>query len=405
MPTIVASAISLFSCVAAADDWPEWRGPQRSGVSSEKDWLSGWAAGSTPVVAWRASVGKGHSAVSVSKGKAYTVGWDGQQDTVYCFNAANGKPIWKQSYPCKTIYQWPGPRATPTVDGSRVYTLGQHGQLYAFDAATGEKAWSVQLSAGYMPDVDYGFAWSPLVEGEFLILAAGKRGLAVKKSDGSFAWGNDGQHGACASAVRYSHKGQRGVALITTEPGRDSVSLVGVDPTTGRELWRWGPWLEKWGAACVDPIVQDGKVFVTTAEQRIQNGRFSMEGNTLREDWSNKELACYTGGCVLVNGHLYGVNKTGILKCLDWDSGKEVWSQRGFDQHGTLIAADGMLIVQSSKTGTLAVVEATPKGYRELRRAMVFSGEPNTFTAPVLANGRVYCRSYAGEIVCLAVGK
>ena len=106
-----------------------------------------------------------------------------------------------------------------------------------------------------------------------------------------------------------------------------------------------------------------------------------------------------------LDGHLYGVDKTGILKCLAWDTGEERWSQRGFDEFGTLIAADGKLIVQAGKSGTLSVVEANPAAFRELRKMQVFAEDKATFTAPVLANGRLYCRSYAGEVVCLDLTK
>jgi outer membrane protein assembly factor BamB len=398
--------LSLVFCalsrgVSRADDWAQWRGPNRNGVSAETGWLAKWPADKPPKVAWRANVGKGHSAVSVANGRAYTMGWDGQRDGIFCFDTATGRLLWKQSYPCADIVQWSGPRATPTVDGDTVYTLGQHGQLLAWNALTGQSLWTLQLPESYQPDVDYGFAWSPLVQNDLLLLAAGKRGLALHKRDGTFAWGNDGQHGACASPVPYLHAGQRGVALITTEPGRDSVTLVGVDPQTGRELWRHGPWREKWGAACVDLLIADGKIFITTSEQYPRCARYSLRDGKLTEDWSNKSLNIYTGGCVLLNNHIYAVNRTGILKCLDWNTGAEKWAQRGFGGHGTLIAADGKLLVQSSQTGELIVVEATPHAYRELRRAKLFSGKPDTFTAPVLANGRLYCRSYEGEIVCL----
>ena len=120
---------------------------------------------------------------------------------------------------------------------------------------------------------------------------------------------------------------------------------------------------------------------------------------------SNRAFACYTGGCVLTNGHLFGVTRNGILKCLDWETGKERWAQRGFGEHGALITADGKLIIQSSRSGELVIAEASGERYVELRRGQVFTGDPTTFTPPVLSNGRIYCRSYAGEVVCLAVGK
>jgi outer membrane protein assembly factor BamB len=151
----------------------------------------------------------------------------------------------------------------------------------------------------------------------------------------------------------------------------------------------------------VDLIISGGKVFLTTAEQYPRCARFSILGRELKEDWTHNKLAVYTGGCVLVGEHLYAVTRAGLLKCLDWNTGAEKWSQRGFGGHGTLIAADNLLIVQASESGELRIVEATPAGYRERRRAVVFTGKPDTFTAPALAEGRLYCRSYEGEVVCL----
>ncbi len=404
-PRAAAVGLLVLAGTAVAADWPQWRGPHRNGVSSEKDWLDGWPQDKAPRVAWRAAVGRGHSAVSVRGGRAYTMGWDGKQDTVFCLDADTGAVRWKQSYPCAGIHQWPGPRATPTVDGEAVYTLSQHGLLNAFAAADGRKRWSVQLPGSYNPDVDYGFAWSPLVEGDLLILGAGSRGLALDKRTGKYAWGNDGRHGACASAVPFTLGGVRGVAVITVDPGRDSASLVGVEAATGKVLWRHGGWPEKWGAACTDLLVHDGKVFVTTAEQYHRCARFTIDGGRLKPDWSSAKMKSYTGGCVLVGGHVYGVSTPGILKCLDWETGAEKWGQRGFGNHGALTTADNKLLVQTSDGGELVVVEAAPGAYRELRRATVFAREENTFTAPVLANGRVYCRSYAGEVVCLDLRK
>jgi outer membrane protein assembly factor BamB len=398
---MVAAALAAPLAPAAGDDWPQWRGPLRNGISAETGFLAGWPEGAAPKPAWRAEVGKGHAAAAVKDGRLFIAGWDGREDTVYCFEAARGALIWKQSYPSRTIFQWPGPRATPTVDGGAVYTLGQWGQLHAWDAANGTKRWSVQLADAYKPDVDYGFAWSPLVEGDLLILGAGRRGLALHKKDGRAAWGDDGQHGACASPVPYEIGGRRGVALITTNPGRDSVALVGVEPRSGAELWRSEPWEEKWGAACVDLLVAGGKVFVTTAEQHRRCARFSIRGGKLEEDWSSNVLSSYTGGCVLVEGHLYGVDKAGILACVEWESGKLKWRRRGFGEFGALMAAGGALLIQTSDGGELVLVKASPDAYHELRRAKVFAGPERTFTVPVLANGRIYCRSYAGELVCL----
>src|SRR6185503_3598631 len=99
---VLALLPGLDAPAAAGSDWPEWRGPSRNGTSSEANWLQGWPAGSVPPVAWRAFLGKGHSAVSVSNARAYSLGWSGTEDTVYCFDAATGQVLWKRSYPQKT---------------------------------------------------------------------------------------------------------------------------------------------------------------------------------------------------------------------------------------------------------------------------------------------------------------
>lgn len=407
LPTSLLGTLLLVVTLvgsARAEDWPQWRGPGRDGISGETGWLKGWEQGKAPQVLWRAQVGKGHAALSVSNGRAYTMGWNGHEDTVWCLDAATGKVIWKQSYPCKGILQWPGPRSTPTVDGATVHTLGQHGQLHAWDAASGRPVWKVQLPSQYNPDEDYGFAWSPLVEGDLLILGTGSKGLAVRKKDGTFAWGHDGKFGACVSPAPHVSEGRRAVAVVTVNPDRNSSMVVGVEAQSGKELWRYGPWNEKWGAVCAD-LVTDGRSFmITSAEEHRYAARFTVGKSGAKEDWRTRDFASYTGSCVLIDGHVYGVHYQGALKCIDWKTGQVKWQHRDFGRHGTLMAADGKLLVQNSKGGELVIVEATPKQYTELRRFEVFSGGADTFTVPVLANGKVYCRSYAGEVACVEAG-
>ncbi len=156
------------------------------------------------------------------------------------------------------------------------------------------------------------------------------------------------------------------------------------------------------GATGVDPVIHNGKLFVTTAQEHRQAARFSIAGMTLKQDWSTNRLASYTSGCVFVEGHLYLVDNRGMLKCIDWETGKEHWSQRGFDERGTLLAARDKLLIQTGQSGELVVAAADPAEYRELRRTKAFAADGATFTAPSLANDRVYCRSYEGEVVCLS---
>jgi len=138
---------------------------------------------------------------------------------------------------------------------------------------------------------------------------------------------------------------------VALNPGRNSVSLVGVDPQTGRELWTRQPWAEKWGAVGTDLVAHEGSIFVSTAEQHKRCARFTWRDGTLVEDWSNANLSTYTSVIVLLDGSLYGVDESGLLKCVDWQTGREKWFQRGFGEHGTLTAADGKLLIQTGHSG------------------------------------------------------
>jgi len=399
----VAVAIALgfnVNLSSLAEDWPQWRGPARNGVSLEKKWIEKWPHDSELKPAWRRAVGKGHSGIVVRGELAYTAGWDGEREHVICLDVGTGEVRWTHSYPSGMIVQWPGPRATPTIDGDYVFMLGQHGELSALEAKSGKVRWKKTIPKRCQPDADYGFAWSPLVEGDLLILAAGRSGLALRKNDGSKAWGNDDELGACASPVPFDWQGRRAVALVLTDAGRESVRLVGIEAVTGEELWRSGPWKEKWGAACADLLVHDGSLFVATAEQYKRCARIDFASGTASERWSGSKLSSYTASAVLLDGFLYGVDKAGILRCLEWETGTEKWSQRGFGDFGTLIASDAKLLIQTAKTGEIVIAEATDAGYREIRRLRVFAEDRETFTAPTLANGRLYARSYAGEVVC-----
>jgi outer membrane protein assembly factor BamB len=413
MPRYVAPAVLALAAAvvvvplwaqsrpAAEAAWPCHRGPSRDGISTEKDWLGNWPAGAKPTVAWTAEVGKGHSAIVVAAGRCYTMGSDGKNDIIRCLDAATGREVWKQSYACDARKEWSGPRATPTLDNGVVYTLSQHGHLRAYDAAKGQLKWEVRLPEAANPNEPYGHSWSPLVQGDLLILSAGRGGLAVRKSDGSVAWGDPKQPGTCASAVPYQHKNVKAVAVAVKQ--NDKVDIVGVDPARGMELWRFAGWPEPAGDFCVDPIVRDGKVFITTGERHHKCARISFDGPKPKVDWENANLASNTGQCVLVGDYLYGVGRSsGSLTCLKWDTGERVWKEAGFGEFGTLMAADGKLIIMSSK-GTLVIAEANGQKYVELRRVEKLLGD--TFTTPTLAAGRIYCRDYSGKVVCLATGK
>ena len=169
---------ALLAATASAADWPQWRGPNRNGISSESISTS-WPADG-PKVLWRASVGTGFSSISISQGRAYTMGNTNNEDTVWCFDAAAGKSLWKHTYAAQLSPQWyeGGPGSTPTIDGNRVFTISKWGDIFCLDAAKGTIVWRRDLRQDGVKPNRWGFAGAPLVWGELVILNASTAGIA-----------------------------------------------------------------------------------------------------------------------------------------------------------------------------------------------------------------------------------
>jgi outer membrane protein assembly factor BamB len=370
-----------------AADWPQWRGPQRNGISAETGWQV-WPAGG-PKRLWARQVGEGFSSVAVKGGRLYTMGNTGDQDTVFCLAAGTGRVLWRQSYPC-AAGDYGGPRATPTVDGNRVYTLSREGQALCLNAGSGARIWARDLhrETGSAPP-NWGFASSPLVLGRLAIYNVGSAGVALDKVTGRVMWKSGAGSAGYASPVAFNAGGRRGVAIFT---GR---GLVGVDPANGRVLWQF-PWDTQFEVNAADPIFSGDTVFISSNYNRggalIRLGR----GGQPAVVWQNRNMRNHFNSCVLLGGFLYG-NDENTLKCIDLRTGEERWRRRGMGKGG-LIAANGHLITLTER-GTLVLSKASPGRYTELAHASVLQG--TCWTHPVLANGLVYCRSHEGELVCL----
>src|SRR5260221_1059077 len=181
----ISFAIFLFLvCTAVGVDWPQWRGLDRIGVWSEKINPSWPSAG--PKVLWRAGIGTGFSSLAVSRGRVYTMGNASNQDTIWCLDALNGKEVWRHTYPAvlgATYYEG-GPGSTPTVEADRVYTISKWGDVFCLDAATGAVIWQQDLRKEGIKTNRWGFAGSPLIWHELVILNAGSAGTALDRTTG-----------------------------------------------------------------------------------------------------------------------------------------------------------------------------------------------------------------------------
>jgi outer membrane protein assembly factor BamB len=382
---------------SSAEDWPQWRGPDHNGISRESGWNFAWTPAG-PKKVWSASVGIGFSSMAVATGRLFTLGNSNATDTVYCFDAETGAEIWKYSYPCPidAEYYEGGPGSTPTVVGQQVFTLSKRGQVFCFEAATGKVIWQKDLMAELgVKKPRWGFAGSPLVLNDLVIVNIGGAGTALEKATGKVAWKSGTEPSGYATPIPYRSGNESSVAVFSAK------ALVGVRARDGQELWRHD-WVTRWDINATDPIITPDGIFISSFDHgcallQVSNGK-------PKTVWQNKNMANHFNSCVAVDGYLYGIHGNTDqpdrdLRCLDLKSGEVKWKYKGFGL-GSVTIAGGKLIVLSDR-GELTVASVSPQGFKPLAQAHVLGGK--CWTVPVLANGRIYCRNAEGTLICLDV--
>lgn len=376
-----------------AGDWPNWRGPNHNGISTETGWSSDWPAAG-PKVLWRADVGTGFSSFAVIGDRVFTMGNEDDEDSVVCLNVDTGEEMWRHTYAepkAPNLYEG-GPNSTPTADDGRVYTLSRQGKLFCLDAQNGEVKWSKDLVGEHgveIPKQHWGLSGSPLVQGRLLIVNAGRAGMAFEKDSGKLVWETGSDPAAYATPVPFERDGSRGILVFAAK------ALVALD-LTGRELWQY-PWKTDWDINAADPILSGDQVFITSGYNHGAT-LLRINGGSPTSVWENKNMRSQLSGGVLWKDHVYGIDDN-QLRCIQLDTGAVRWTERSIGK-GTVTMADGKLIVLSEK-GELLVAEASPTAFRPTARAQVLGGK--CWTVPVLANGRIFARNAAGTVVCLDV--
>jgi outer membrane protein assembly factor BamB len=387
-----ATLLFLSTAMLTAADWPVYRGPSHNGISTETGWKAEWPD-SGPNILWKAEAGIGFSSFTAAGPHVFTAGYAKDEDTVFCFDAATGKVVWKHSYPSELgdKYYEGGTSATPTVADGKVYHLSRWGDAMCLDAATGKVIWQNNPAKEHdMPLPDWGYAGSPLVQGAHVFLSIGQHGMALDKATGSVKWKSP------AKPAGYS----------TPLPGADGVlyfcsdkTYSAVDAATGKLRWEY-PWKTQYGVNAAEPIVDGTRIFIASGYNKGCT-LLDMSGAEPKKVWENRVMRSQFNTCVLVDGHLYGPDgndrDNGALKCVELATGTVKWEHKGFGVGGVMVA-DGKIIALSHR-GELMIAPVSPEKFEPSARAEVLTGR--CWTTPVLSHGRIFCRNAQGSIVCV----
>jgi len=409
--SVAVVAVCLCATGTQAQDWPQWRGQNRDGKSSETGLLKSWPEGGPPL-AWRSDgLGGGFSSVAVAGDRIYTLGDLGDAQYAMALDRADGAIVWKTRIGPAWKDKYLGPRSTPTVDGDRVYVVGTEGNVFCLDAASGKKVWSRNLPkdfGGTMMKAQGTYEWkfseSPLIDGDRIIVTPGAKDaslVALKKKSGEEIWraaipdlGERGTDGAGYSSVVVSEAG--GIRQYVQFVGR---GVIGVEAETGRFLWGFNP-VANDVANIATPLIDGDFVFASSG---YGTGSALIELSGTDDGIAAEEvyfldaetMQNHHGGLILHDGHVYtgtGHNK-GFPLCVKMSDGKVVWGKIRNEGQGSAAVsyADGRLYFRY-QDGLMVLVEATPDGYREHGSFMIPDVDSPSWAHPVIVGGRLYLR-------------
>jgi outer membrane protein assembly factor BamB len=405
----ILTALLLTVTLVSAEDWPAYRGSRGDGVSSEK--IAGTLPAGGAKLLWKVPITSGLSSFAVAGGKVFTTmtmtNAEQREEVCVALDAATGKKLWS-TVTGPVTYKGggdsgapgnrggDGPRSTPTVSDGKVYVYSAAMTLTCLDAATGKALWSKDILKGFAgKNIGWSSAMSPVVAGELVYVAGGGAGqamLAFRKGSGELAWKAGTDTMTHATPVVASIHGVQQVIYIMQS------GLVAVSADGGKPLWSHAfPF--RTATAC-SPVVAGNTVFITAAydvggaacEVSKQGDAFAV-----REVWRDKgnaTTASLWSTPVAYGGHLYGMISgkkygTGPLKCVDLKTAQLKWEQPGFGAGNVILS--GNTLIALSDDGHVALVEATPDGYREKGRFKAVDGK--CWSTPALSNGRLYVRS------------
>lgn len=409
----VALGLGCASPALHALDWPQWRGPNRDGISQEKGLLKEWPK-EGPKLLWKfEAAGSGYSTPAVVGDRVYLLGNEGlDNESVQAVSAKDGKQLWaarlgKVGNP-KQQPSFPAARSTPTVEGELLYALGSDGDLACVETGTGQVRWRKNLRSDFNGKPgQWAYSESPLIDGDLLVCTPGGSEatlVGLNKHTGEVIWKcaqPEGDEAAYASAVVTESGGVRQYVQLLQK------GLVGVEAKTGKPLWRYAKAVSRYGANIPTPVVSDGIVYVGSAGTgggavKLKTKEGGIEAEQI---YFESKLPTTIGGTVKVGAFLYGTTAQAMV-CIEFATGKIKWEERVAGA-ASFCYADGRLYLHG-ENGEVALVEASPDGYREKGRFTPAGGPKRSqpmekaWAFPIISGGKLLVRDH-GSLWCYAI--
>jgi len=400
-------ALVLICGTVWAADWPGFMGPNGTGAVTKAGLARSWPKDG-PEVLWKVGLGQGFGGPAIAGGKVYLLDRVRRTaDKLRVFDLKTGDEEWSVSYPAPGRVSHPGSRSTPFVDGEHVYTVGTFGQLHCFSIKTHKSVWNKDLTKDFGAKAGrWGFGQSPLVVGETVVVSiqSGEHGLAAfNKLTGKEVWksGPIGGSACYTSPMLATICGVRQIVMFQKN------AVAGVAPADGKILWRYTGYKVK--RTIPNPVViPDGRIFLTSgygygcAMIRV-TAKESGSAFAVKELFNDKRSGSKVPPAILHDGHIYSNTEIGdSLQCMSVD-GEVKWKTGGKLKLslGSLIIADDLIFVQGGSSGVLHLVEATPKGFKELAQARLLSGK-EIWAPMALSDGKLVIRDQS-QMKCLNV--
>lgn len=398
----VLSAFTLIaiSFVASAEGWPRWLGPDGTGISTEKGLAESWPEAGLKQL-WSHTVGIGYASPIAQDGKVYLFSQEDTKDILRCFDAESGNVVWAQSYDRGKDPDYPGTRASPTIDGTRIYTHGSDGDLVCRELADGKLVWHINiLKETSSKPIEWGQSCSPLVTDGLVYVQAGVDGdataVAVDKNTGKITWKSEAKTFAgYATSILAEVAGEKQLIVFAGD------RVYGMDPKSGKTLWS-EPWKTDYDVNAATPVYHNSKLLISSTRK---NGvmMLSLTPQGANKEWEKPSISCKFQPPILDDGVVYA-NSGGTLRCISWPDGEILWSAKGREMNlgnGGSIVRVGDKLITMSERGKLSLVLANPKEYKLISQVALFDYD-KVWATPLIYRGKLYAKG-KDELVCLDI--